>query len=124
MRRRLPPRVTVGQPILIADKMYREYNTKTHLTSNLDIRFTGSVAVQQKTDGIEAAVRYVRKVVYHASKSRSHALLYLLATFVVSWLLSSLLSTPASGPVPDLIKVAGLAKSFEPVIYYSQAGHE
>ena len=26
--------------------------------------------------------------------------------------------------MPDLIKVAGLAKSFEPVIYYSEAGHQ
>lgn len=28
-----------------------------------------------------------------------------------------------SGPSPDLIKVAGIAKSFEPVIYYSENGH-
>ena len=40
------------------------------------------------------------------------------------WLCANLLSTPASGPVPDLIKVAGLAKSFEPVIYYSESGHQ
>lgn len=26
------------------------------------------------------------------------------------------------GPMPDLIKVAGLARSFEPVIHYSDAG--
>jgi hypothetical protein len=29
-------------------------------------------------------------------------------------------STPA--PVPDLVKVAGLAKAFEPLIYYSENG--
>jgi hypothetical protein len=44
-------------------------------------------------------------------------------TLLVYWLAANLLSTPSNGPVPDLIKVAGLAKSFEPVIYYSETGH-
>lgn len=30
--------------------------------------------------------------------------------------------TPALPPVPDLVKVAGLARSFEPLIYYSENG--
>lgn len=94
------------------------------LTRRSDIRFTGSVAVQQKTDGIEAAVFYIRKAVHHVSKSRYNAFLYGISTLMLYWLCANLLSTPANGPVPDLIKVAGLAKSFEPVIYYSEAGHE
>ena len=69
-------------------------------------------------------MNYVRKAVYHASKSRYNAFFYAIGTLVLYWLCSNLLSTPTNGPVPDLIKVAGLAKSFEPVIYYSQAGHE
>jgi hypothetical protein len=34
------------------------------------------------------------------------------------------LSTPLHVPSPDLIKVAAVAKSFEPVIYYSENGHD
>ena len=101
------------------------YNRKVvELTPPSDIRFTSSIAVQQKTDGIEAAVIYIRKAVHHVSKSRYNAFIYAISTLAVYWLCANLLSTPTNGPVPDLIKVAGLAKSFEPVIYYSEAGHQ
>lgn len=33
-----------------------------------------------------------------------------------------LLQPPQAGHVPDLVKVAGLAKAFEPFIYYSENG--
>lgn len=88
------------------------------------IRWTSSLAVQQRTDGIEQSVLYIRKAIHHATRSKYTALLYAIASLLVYWLLANLLTTPPSGPVPDLIKVAGLAKSFEPVIYYSEAGHE
>ena len=97
---------------------------RTSLTAPKDIRFTGSVAVQQKTDGIEAAVYYLRRTVHHISKSRYNAFLYATGTLLLYWLYANLFSTPTNGPVPDLVKVAGLAKSFEPVIYYSEAGHQ
>jgi len=35
----------------------------------------------------------------------------------------ALLQEPITGPTPDLIKVAGLAKSFEPLMFYSENGH-
>ncbi|KAK5174264.1 uncharacterized protein LTR77_001344 [Saxophila tyrrhenica] len=88
------------------------------------IRWTSSLAVQQRTDGIEQTVMYIRKGIHHVSRTKYHALLYGMVTLLIYWLLANLLTTPSSGPVPDLIKVAGLAKSFEPVIYYSEAGHE
>ncbi|KAK3054205.1 hypothetical protein LTR09_004983 [Extremus antarcticus] len=88
------------------------------------IRWTSSLAVQQRTDGIEQTVLYIRKAIHHTTRSKYHLLLYSIASLLTYWLLANLLTTPPSGPVPDLIKVAGLAKSFEPVIYYSEAGHE
>ncbi|ELQ38193.1 hypothetical protein OOU_Y34scaffold00548g9 [Pyricularia oryzae Y34] len=36
--------------------------------------------------------------------------------------LRSLFGTPDSRPVPDLVKVAGIARAFEPLIYYSENG--
>ena len=55
--------------------------------------------------------------------SKYNTFLYAISTLALYWLLANLLSTPPNGPAPDLIKVAGLAKSFEPVIYYSEHGH-
>jgi len=37
-------------------------------------------------------------------------------------LLRMLTQTPSQQPVPDLVKVAGLARSFEPLIFYSENG--
>lgn len=34
-----------------------------------------------------------------------------------------LFQQPSPGPVPDLVRVAGLAKSFEPLMHYSENGH-
>ena len=58
------------------------------------------------------------------TKTRSSTL----TTFVVSvlsfyFIRLVLLPTP-QGPVPDLIKLSTMAKSFEPVIYYSQNGYK
>ena len=38
-------------------------------------------------------------------------------------LLRALFQDPVTGPTPDLVRVAGLAKSFEPLMYYSENGH-
>lgn len=40
--------------------------------------------------------------------------------FVSISLLKMLLQAPAPRPVGDLVKVAGIARSFEPLIYYSE----
>lgn len=68
-------------------------------------------------------VQGIRGGVLHVTKSKYNTLCYAIGTLFVYWLLASLLSTPPNSPSPDLIKVAGLAKSFEPVIYYSEHGH-
>lgn len=89
----------------------------------LDIRFSTSLDVIQRTEPIDAAVTWVRNVKHNATKSRSNFLFYTIATLFFYWLASNLLSTPSNTPAPDLVKVAGLAKSFEPVIFYSEHGH-
>ena len=89
----------------------------------LDIRFSTSLDVIQRTEHIDAAVSWVRKVTQNATKSRHNFFLYTCASLFLYWLLSNLLATPSNTPAPDLVKVAGLAKSFEPVIFYSEHGH-
>ncbi|TKA34080.1 hypothetical protein B0A50_00060 [Salinomyces thailandicus] len=86
-------------------------------------RFSTRLDVVQKTQPIEDTVATFRKAYHHIRQSKWHAFSYALAA-VMAWTLAvNLFSTPQSGPVPDLIKVAGLAKSFEPAIYYSERGH-
>ena len=113
------------RPIIVSfDVPYPMPNSRRRKpTLNTDIRFSSSIAVQQKTDGIEAVVFYIRKTIHHVTRSRYNTAVYGLFTLMAYWLAANLLSTPSNGPVPDLIKVAGLAKSFEPVIYYSETGH-
>lgn len=77
----------------------------------------------QRTEPIEAAVAWVRHLKHKVTKSRFSLTFYTISTIFLYWLTSSLLSTPSNTPAPDLIKVAGLAQSFEPVIYYSEHGH-
>ncbi|CZT20740.1 uncharacterized protein RCC_06598 [Ramularia collo-cygni] len=92
-------------------------------TQNNYIRFSTSLDVVQRTEPIEAMVHSIRRAIHHVTKSSYNTFFYATSTLVLYWTLASLLSTPVNGPSPDLIKVAGLAKSFEPVIYYSEHGH-
>lgn len=64
----------------------------------------------------------IRIQIHHINKSWSS----LSASFVLLVLIYSLIHllthTPDPPPVPDLVKVAGLARSFEPLIFYSEHG--
>ena len=93
------------------------------LTVATDIRFSTSLDVVQRTEPIEAVVNNVRKAFRHVTKSKYNAFIYAISSLALYWVFANLLATPLNGPAPDLIKVAGLAKSFEPVIYYSEHGH-
>ncbi|PIA94925.1 hypothetical protein CB0940_08094 [Cercospora beticola] len=87
------------------------------------IRFSTSLDVVQRTEPIEAMVRSVRQTVHHVTKSKYNTLFYGVMSLVLYWIMLNLLSAPIQPPSVDLIKVAGLAKSFEPSIYYSENGH-
>lgn len=54
------------------------------------------------------------------TRSWSSAFTSLLIAFISFSALKSLLQPAAPRPVGDLVKVAGLARSFEPLIYYSE----
>jgi hypothetical protein len=93
------------------------------LTVRTDIRFSTSLDVMQRTEPIEAMVRNIRSAIHHVTKSKYNTFFYTVSTLFLYWVLVNLFSVPTNGPSPDLVKVAGLAKSFEPVIYYSEHGH-
>ncbi|KAI0453755.1 hypothetical protein F5B21DRAFT_272816 [Xylaria acuta] len=86
------------------------------------IRFAVRADIQQRTEPIDAAVSFFQNTYRTITKSWAS---FVLAMFVAMMSLSAtrLLFQPATfRPVPDLVKVAGLARSFEPLIYYSENG--
>ncbi|KAH8763124.1 hypothetical protein F5883DRAFT_423526 [Diaporthe sp. PMI_573] len=86
------------------------------------IRFAVRAEVQQRTEPIEAAINFVRSSYRLVTKSWSSIILSAIVAFL-SITATRALFQPAYGrPVPDLVKVAGIARSFEPLIYYSENG--
>ncbi|KAF2215337.1 hypothetical protein CERZMDRAFT_35745 [Cercospora zeae-maydis SCOH1-5] len=117
------PRVTPEPAGVLAaaqdDKGRRASSTVRHA----NIRFSTSLDVVQRTEPIEAMVRNVRQTVRHVTKSKYNTLFYGVMSLVLYWIMLNLLSAPVQTPSVDLIKVAQLANSFEPSIYYSENGH-
>jgi hypothetical protein len=86
------------------------------------IRFAVRAEVQHRTEPIETAIAFVRRHVAAATKSwTSMACSVLVAALSVA-LLRGLFQPASQRPVPDLVKVAGIARAFEPLIYFSENG--
>lgn len=56
------------------------------------------------------------------TKTRTSTMMSALIAFISIMLLRALFLPPLPLPVPDLVKLSGLARSFEPLIYYSENG--
>lgn len=82
------------------------------------IRFSIRADVQHRTDPIESMILYWQQMTgtWSSLFFSGVALLLLLLCY------NHLTRTPENGPGPDLIKVAGVARSFEPMIHYSESG--
>ncbi|KAI1175223.1 hypothetical protein F4777DRAFT_588696 [Nemania sp. FL0916] len=86
------------------------------------IRFAVRADIQHRTEPIDAAVSFCRTSYRTVTKSWASFILTILVV-VLSMSATRLLFEPTSlRAVPDLVKVAGLARSFEPLIYYSESG--
>ncbi|PHH86339.1 hypothetical protein CDD83_10385 [Cordyceps sp. RAO-2017] len=84
------------------------------------IRFAVRAEVLQRTRPIESAIMFLQKQ-YHALTSSWTTVLTSLLVAVLSISTAKMLVKPAAPrPVGDLVKVAGLARSFEPLIYFSE----
>ncbi|KAL1297431.1 hypothetical protein AAFC00_004961 [Neodothiora populina] len=91
--------------------------------NNNYIRFSVRADVQHRTEPIEAAVTYVRKTYSNMTKSKYSTFLTFVGALLAITIARALFREPAQQPQPDLVRVAGLAKSFEPLMYYSENGH-
>ncbi|KAK4654564.1 hypothetical protein QC762_409280 [Podospora pseudocomata] len=86
------------------------------------IRFAVHAEVQHRTEPIDATINFFRCVSQSVTRSKTSlftSLLIALLSFIVTRHLTHPLTPP---PVPDLVKVASVARSLEPLIYYSENG--
>ncbi|KAK5304696.1 hypothetical protein LTR99_003761 [Exophiala xenobiotica] len=68
-------------------------------------------------------LNYIQRKFDAMTKNASTTLLSVVTTIIFASLLRIILVPPVPPPVPDLVKVSTLAKSFEPLIYYSENGY-
>jgi hypothetical protein len=87
-----------------------------------DIRFAMRAEVQHRTEPFEAAFSTVKTKFDKITKSWTSLIFSLLAGFLSIIAIRMLFQPGPPPPVPDLVKVAGLAKAFEPLIFYSENG--
>ncbi|KAL9605879.1 MAG: hypothetical protein Q9179_000943 [Wetmoreana sp. 5 TL-2023] len=78
--------------------------------------------LQQRTAPIESALSWIHSLFDDATRSKTSFPSALLTMVLAIVAFRFLTHTPQSPPVPDLVKVAGLARSFEPLIVYSENG--
>lgn len=90
--------------------------------ANNYIRLALRAEVQHRTEPYEAAYSWLCDNFSMVAKSRTSTLFSVLVGLLSIFSLRLLLQPPSAGHVPDLVKVAGLAKAFEPFIYYSENG--
>lgn len=86
------------------------------------IRFALRAEVQHRTEPFEAAFAYVRGKIDTITNSWTSLIGSITIALLSAMAIKSLFSPVAPLPVPDLVKVAGLAKAFEPLIFYSENG--
>ncbi|KAG6202510.1 hypothetical protein E4U35_005205 [Claviceps purpurea] len=83
-------------------------------------RFAVRAEVQQRTQPIEAALLFVQQTYRAIIKNWPSILSTLFAAFVSISIMRMLVKPAAPLPAGDLIKVAGIARAFEPLIYFSE----
>ncbi|OHF00236.1 hypothetical protein CORC01_04425 [Colletotrichum orchidophilum] len=86
------------------------------------IRFALRAEVQQRTEPIEALVQFFRSKWRFLTHSWSSMILSILVAVLAVTATRNLFQPATQQPVPDLVKVAGIARSFEPLIYFSENG--
>ncbi|KAG5780377.1 hypothetical protein H9Q73_005951 [Fusarium xylarioides] len=84
------------------------------------IRFAVRAEVQHRTEPIETAINFIRDHYKALTRTWSTTFTTIIIAFFSVSIFKFLLQPAAPRPVGDLVKVAGLARSFEPLIYYSE----
>ncbi|KAJ9605465.1 hypothetical protein H2200_010122 [Cladophialophora chaetospira] len=94
-------------------------NCKTPLD---DIRLQLRADVQHREPFVPF-LNFIQRKFDSTTKTRSTTFLSMITVVIFASLLRIILTPPLPPPVPDLVKVSTLAKSFEPLIFYSENGY-
>ncbi|CAG8976140.1 hypothetical protein HYALB_00002421 [Hymenoscyphus albidus] len=86
------------------------------------IRFAMKAEVQHRTEPFEVSFNYMKSRFNMVTRSKTSLFISALVGLFAILGFRSLFQPAPLPPVPDLVKVAGLAKSFEPLIFYSENG--
>ncbi|KAJ5688722.1 hypothetical protein N7462_003114 [Penicillium macrosclerotiorum] len=85
------------------------------------IRFAVRAEVQHR-EPIAAIGGYLRSKLDHITSSKSNTTLSVLVLFLSVAFMRALFLPGLPQAIPDLVKLSGFARSFEPLIYYSENG--
>ncbi|KAE8379912.1 hypothetical protein BDV26DRAFT_279982 [Aspergillus bertholletiae] len=86
-----------------------------------DIRFAVRAEVQQREPFV-ALFSYLRSKFDKITSSKSNTTLSILVALLSIVFMRALLLPSVPQAIPDLVKLSGFARSFEPLIYYSENG--
>ncbi|KAK4199774.1 hypothetical protein QBC40DRAFT_307310 [Triangularia verruculosa] len=86
------------------------------------IRFAVRAEVQHRTEPIDATINFFRRISHAIIRSKLSLFTSLLIAVVSLLFMRNLTHPSTPQPVPDLVKVASVARSLEPLIYYSENG--
>ena len=78
--------------------------------------------MQHRTEPFETAIKWLRNILNYFLSSRTYAASSVTVLFLSFLSIRLLTRPPYEAPAPDLVKIAGLTRSFEPLIYYSENG--
>lgn len=104
------------------DMMRAFDNDKSAKKENNFIRFAMRAEVQHREPFVPF-INLIRHKFDAATKTKKSTLMSLLIGFLSLSMIRILLVPPVPPPVPDLVKLSTLAKSFEPLIFYSENGY-
>ncbi|KIW02364.1 uncharacterized protein PV09_06186 [Verruconis gallopava] len=117
-RRDFPQPFGGGQPMT-----ERESSAAPDHTGNY-FRFAMRAEVQHRTDPYDGAVLWLRDTCSRIFRTWTSTLTACTVAFLAWSLMRSLLSTPTPLPTPDMLKATQIARTFEPLIYYSESGSQ
>lgn len=89
---------------------------------SLDIRIGFRADVQHRADFLEQGVGLLGQIYNKLTRTWTSLFSYLMLGLVLIYMYRNLVTPATPDRGPDLIKVAGLARSFEPLIHYTETG--
>ena len=111
------------EPEELPQDVMRAFDTGQHNENqNNYIRFAMRAEVQHREPFVPF-MNFVKSKLDSATKTKSSTLLSILIGFLSLSMLRIILVPPVPPPVPDLVKLSTLARSFEPLIFYSENGY-